>query len=324
MTRKKIIKKRGKKLVKKKRVRAGSVKPYKVKKGRMLAVREVLASYGVPAAKLAERKVLSGVEDKTYFKRNNVALFHGDCRSVLAQLPENSVDMIFADPPYNLSNGGFTVHAGRRVSVNKGEWDKSRGLKEDFEFHLDWLKACKRVLKPNGTIWISGTYHSIYACGFALQMLGFKILNDIAWFKPNASPNLSGRYFTASHETLLWARKDPNGKHTFNYKLMKTGEWPNDFLKKPDKQMRSVWAIGTPKNGEKKFGKHPTQKPLELLRRIVLASSNKGDIILDPFTGSSTTGIAAHLYGRKFIGIDTEKDYLDLSIKRFNNLVNSL
>ena len=136
MTRKKIIKKKGKKLVKKKRVRAGSVKPYKVKKGRMLAVREVLASYGVPAAKLAERKVLSGVEDKTYFKRNNVALFHGDCRSVLAQLPENSVDMIFADPPYNLSNGGFTVHAGRRVSVNKGDWDKSKGLKKDCEFHL--------------------------------------------------------------------------------------------------------------------------------------------------------------------------------------------
>ena len=258
---------------------------------------------------------------KPYYEKPKFKLYNADCLKILADLDENSVDMVFADPPYLLSNGGFSVHAGKRVSVNKGEWDKSNGLKKDFEFHLEWIKAVKRVLKPSGTLWISGTYHSIYQCGFALQVAGFHVLNDIAWFKPNASPNLSGRYFTASHETLLWARKDPNGKHTFNYKLMKAGEWPNDFLKKPDKQMRSVWAIGTPKNGEKKFGKHPTQKPLELLRRIVLASSNKGDIILDPFTGSSTAGIASTILGkRKFIGIDTEKDFLDVSIKRFKEI----
>jgi site-specific DNA-methyltransferase (adenine-specific) len=149
-------------------------------------------------------------------------------------------------------------------------------------------------------------------------------LNDIAWFKPNAAPNLSCRFFTASHETLIWARKDKKSKHTFNYELMKNGEWNGDFIKKPATQMRSVWAIGTPKPDEKKFGKHPTQKPLELLKRVVLASTNKGDLIIDPFTGSSTTGIAAYLTGRKFIGIDTDKKFLDLSIKRFNDAKNKV
>ncbi|KKT35728.1 MAG: methylase N-4/N-6 domain protein, partial [Parcubacteria group bacterium GW2011_GWA2_44_12] len=230
----------------------------------------------------------------------------------------------FADPPYLLSNGGFTVHAGRRVSVNKGEWDKSNGLKKDFDFHLEWILSVRRVLKPHGTIWISGTYHSIYQCGFALQVRKFHILNDIAWFKPNASPNLSCRFFTASHETLIWARKDKNAKHTFNYDLMKNGKWPEDQLKKPGLQMRSVWAMGTPKTVEKKFGKHPTQKPEDLLKRIVLASTNKGDLVLDPFTGSSTTGIAAYLLGRGFIGIDTDKKYLNLSIKRFEELDRNL
>lgn len=267
----------------------------------------------------AEKKILTEV-GKPYFHKNNFALYLGSSVNLLEKLPQNSVDMVFADPPYNLSNGGFTVHAGRRVSVNKGDWDKSRGLEKDFEFHLKWIAACRDVLKPGGTIWISGTYHSIYQCGYALQLVGFHILNDIAWFKPNASPNLSGRYFTASHETLIWARKDRKAKHTFNYQEMKSGTWAEDFLKRPNKQMRSVWAIGTPKSEEKKFGKHPTQKPLALLNRIVKASTNKGDIILDPFTGSSTTGIAAIMNGRKFIGIDTEENYLDLSIKRFKDL----
>lgn len=264
-------------------------------------------------------KVLEGVFKKAFFADKSFVLFREDCIELLKQIPENTIDMIFADPPYNLSNGGFTVHAGKMVSVHKGDWDKSKGVDQDFEFHTRWIQECYRVLKPNGTIWISGTYHSIYQCGFALQLLGYKILNDITWFKPNASPNLSGRYFTASHETLLWARKDPNGKHTFNYQEMKNGNWhETDFIKKDGKQMRSVWALGTPRTDEKTFGKHPTQKPLALLERIVLASSNKGDIILDPFTGSSTTGLAAVKHGRKFIGIDLEKEYLDLSKKRFN------
>ncbi len=257
---------------------------------------------------------------KPYFEAPDFTLFHADCLALLASLPSESVDMIFADPPYNLSNGGFTCHAGKRVPVKKGDWDVSQGIKKDFEFHMAWIAACKRVLKKNGTIWISGTYHSVYACGFALQLQDFHMLNDIAWYKPNAAPNLSTRFFTASHETVLWARKSKNGKHTFNYEIMKNGKWPGDFIKKPGKQMRSVWAIPTPKPEEKRFGKHPTQKSLELLKRIVLASTNEGDVILDPFTGSSTTGLAAAMYGRKFIGIDTEPKYLELSIKRFEKL----
>ena len=270
-----------------------------------------------------EKKLLSSIKQKPYFAGKNLVLYNANCLKILEQLPENSVDMIFADPPYLLSNGGFTCHAGQMVSVNKGQWDVSNGLKKDFEFHLSWIEACKRVLKPGGTIWISGTYHSIYQCGFALQVAKFHILNDIAWLKPNASPNLSCRFFTASHETLIWARKDKKGKHKFNYKAMKDGNWPEDFIKKPGLQMRSVWAIYPPRNGEKKFGKHPTQKPIDLLARIVLASTDKGDLIIDPFTGSSTTGLASFLNDRKFIGIDLEKKYLDLSIKRLKDLEKS-
>ena len=257
---------------------------------------------------------------KPYFKKDNFTLYLANCADILAEMPENSVDMIFSDPPYLLSNGGFTCQNGQMVSVDKGQWDVSNGLKKDFEFHLSWIKACHRVLKPGGTIWISGTYHSIYQCGFALQVAKYHILNDIAWFKPNASPNLSCRFFTASHETLIWARKDKAGKHKFNYDLMKNGDWPDDFIKKPGLQMRSVWSINPPKPVEKKFGKPPTQKPIDLLVRIVMASTDKGDLILDPFTGSSTTGLAANLNDRKFIGIDLEKKYLDLSIKRLDDL----
>lgn len=260
------------------------------------------------------------IEQKPYFQKDNFTLYHANSLEFLKTLPEDSVDMIFADPPYLLSNGGFTCHAGKMVSVDKGQWDVSNGLKKDFEFYLEWTKSCHRILKPSGTIWVSGTYHSIYQCGFALQVNKFHILNDISWFKPNAAPNLSCRFFTASHETLVWARKDKKAKHIFNYDLMKNGEWSADFIKKPNLQMRSVWAIGTPKSIEKRFGKHPTQKPEDLLKRIVLASTNKGDMIVDPFTGSSTTGIVAHLFSRQFIGIDTDKNYLDLSIKRFEEL----
>ena len=267
-----------------------------------------------------EKKILTSIKDKPYFIENDFVLYHKDCLKILEQLPENSIDMVFADPPYLLSNGGFTVHAGKMVSVNKGDWDKSNGLEKDFEFHLEWIKAVKRILKPSGTLWISGTYHSIYQCGFALQVAGFHVLNDIAWFKPNASPNLSCRFFTASHETLIWARKDKKAKHVFNYDLMKNGVWPEDALKKPGLQMRSVWSMGTPRPSEKKFGKHPTQKPIDLLKRVILASTNKGDIILDPFTGSSTTGIASVINNRKFIGIDLDKSFLDLSVKRYKDI----
>lgn len=259
-----------------------------------------------------------------YYTKAGFKLYLGDSLRLLSQFADDTFDMIFADPPYNLSNGGFTVHAGRMVSVNKGEWDKSKGFEDDYDFHYRWMEACRRVLKTSGTLWVSGTYHSIYQCGHALQALGYHILNDIAWFKPNASPNLSCRYFTASHETLIWARKNKATKHYFNYAYMREGNWKEDFLKKAGKQMRSVWAIGTPKGIERTFGKHPTQKPIALLKRVVLASTKKGDYILDPFTGSSTTGLAAYLYGRSFIGIDTKKEYLDLSIKRFEELEGNL
>jgi site-specific DNA-methyltransferase (adenine-specific) len=269
---------------------------------------------------ITERKILSIVKDKPYYIKDNFVLYLGDSLKILQQLPENSIDMIFADPPYNLSNGGFTVHAGKMVSVNKGVWDISRGFDGDYDFHYHWLEACKRVLKPSGTLWVSGTYHSIYQCGHALQSLGYHILNDISWFKPNATPNLSCRFFTASHETLIWARKDKKAKHVFNYDLMKNGDWSEDKIKKPNLQMRSVWSINPPQTEEKKYGKHPTQKPLDLLRRIVLSSTNEGDVVLDPFAGSSTTGIASAMYGRKYIGIDTDKNFLELSRKRFNDL----
>ncbi len=257
---------------------------------------------------------------KPYYEKPHFHLYHDDCLQILANMPENSVDMIFADPPYFLSSGSFTCQNGKMVSVKKGDWDLSNGTKRNFDFHMEWIKACKRILKPAGTIWISGTYHSIFQCGFALQANEFHILNDISWFKPNASPNLSCRFFTASHETLIWARKEKKAKHFFDYSLMKNGEWSEDKFKKPGLQMRSVWSINTPKKTEKKFGKHPTQKPEALLKRIILASTKKGDLILDPFTGSTTTGIIANKYGRRFMGIDTEKKYLDQAIKRFEDI----
>ncbi len=258
---------------------------------------------------------------KAYYNRKGLRLYHGDAVETMNSLPEKSVDMIFADPPYNLSNGGFTCHAGKRVSVNKGKWDTSNGVEDDFKFHFNWIEACRRILKDNGSLWISGTYHSIYSCGFALQKQGWHIINDISWFKPNAAPNLSCRMFTASHETLLWVRKSKSAKHTFNYDIVKNGDWQNDVLKKPGKQMRSVWSINTPKPIEKKYGKHPTQKPEALLRRIILSSSNPRDIILDPFCGSATTGVVSVRNKRMFIGIDQEKEYLDnLAKPRLNDV----
>jgi site-specific DNA-methyltransferase (adenine-specific) len=263
------------------------------------------------------------MSSEPYFTDGTFTLYSGDCLRILSELPDESVDLIFADPPYNLSNGGFTCHAGRRAPVDKGAWDVSSGIEEDFRFHEKWIRECRRILKESGSIWISGTYHSIYSCGFALQKSGFHILNDICWFKPNAPPNLSIRYFTASHETLIWARKGRGSRHTFNYQLLKAGDWPGDELKKAGRQMRTVWSIPSPRGMEKRYGSHPTQKPCALLKRIILACSREGDLVLDPFTGSSTTGIAACATGRRFIGIDTEPKFLDLSLARYRDLVRS-
>lgn len=256
---------------------------------------------------------------KSYYKKEDVTLYNDDCIQRLGKLPQNSVNMIFADPPYFLSNGGVTCKAGKMVSVNKGKWDKSKGNDVDYEFTLKWLKACRNVLDDNGSIWISGTLHNIYKVGFALEKTGYDIINEISWFKPNAPPNLACRYFTHSHETVLWARKSKSSKHTFNYKLMKNWDVNKDKINNQGKQMRSVWSIPLTPPSEKGFGKHPTQKPLELLHRIIVSSSNPGDTVLDPFHGSGTTGVAAKKLGRKYIGIEKEKKFLDISVKRIEN-----
>ena len=246
----------------------------------------------------------------------DIKLYCDDCLERLKKIPPESIDMIFADPPYFLSNGGITCHNGKMVSVNKGTWDVSSGIEEDLRFHTKWIKACRRVLKPNGTLWISGTYHSIYICGYALQKLGFEIINDICWYKPNAAPNLSCKCFTASHETLLWAKKNKDAKYAFNYKSMKELTCPKDPIKNDNKQMRSVWTISTTRKSEKKMGNHPTQKPEELLERIILSSTNEGDTVLDPFMGSGTTGVVCNRLRRNFIGIEKLKEYVALSEKR--------
>jgi site-specific DNA-methyltransferase (adenine-specific) len=245
-------------------------------------------------------------------------LFVGDCLEILRTFAEGSFDMVFADPPYNLSNGGFTCQSGAMVSVNKGSWDQSKGLNEDFRFQLHWMMECQRVLKEDGTIWVSGTYHNIYLCGYALLTLGFNILNDICWFKPNASPNLSCRYFTASHESLIWASKRKGVSHTFNYVEMKTSDYPEDKLKNPEKQMRTVWSIPVTPPSEKRLGRHPTQKPLALMDRVVRSSTRLGDRILDPFCGSGSTGVSALRNGRSFVGIDSNIEYVGLAKARID------
>ncbi len=255
---------------------------------------------------------------EAYFQEEDVKLFHDNCLEVLPILEKESVDLIFADPPYRLSNGGITCKAGKIALVDKGDWDKSQGFEEDYKFTYQWLKLCKEVLKQNGTIWISGTPHNIFQVGHALQSLGFHIMNEITWFKPNAPPNLSCRYFAHAHESIIWAKKSKDARHTFNYETMKS--W-NDRISPAGKQMRSVWSIHLTPLEEKNNGRHPTQKPLELLRRVILSSSRQGDLVLDPFTGSGTTGVIAKKFNRKFIGVEVEKEFCDLAIKRMNTTI---
>jgi len=243
-------------------------------------------------------------------------LIQGDSLIELKKIKSNSIDLIFSDPPYFLSNNGISCQNGKMVSVNKGKWDKSKGFKENVKFHKAWIKECKRILKPNGSIAISGTYHSIYQCGFILQELGFKIINDITWFKPNGAPCLACKNFTASHETIIWASKSELSKHTFNYDLLKKWDVSKDKVNHQGKQMRSVWSIPLTPQSEKTHGKHPTQKPMELLKRIITAASNEGDTVLDPFMGSGTTGVVAKLLKRNFIGIEMDKQYVELAKKR--------
>jgi len=249
--------------------------------------------------------------------KHHIRIYQGDYLEILEKIPEDSVDLVFADPPYFLSNGGITCHAGRMVSVNKGEWDKLPGpdlgpvrarFDKVHEFNTTWLAACQRVLKPNGSIWVSGTAHVIHSVGFAMQQLGFKLLNDISWVKPNPPPNLSCRYFTHATETIIWAAKNSKSRHTFNYKLMR--QHPGG------KQMKSVWNLWPPEKWEKRFGKHPTQKPVALLERILLASSNEGDLVFDPFLGSGTTLLAAFRLHRRSLGCELSAEFLTLSLRR--------
>lgn len=254
-----------------------------------------------------------GISKKFYYKNDSFSLINDDTFNALDSFENSTFDMIFADPPYFLSSDGITCSGGKMVSVNKGDWDKSLSVKEKHTFNRKWIKECYRVLKDNGTIWISGTLHNIYSIGMALEEEGFKIINNITWQKTNPPPNLACKTFTHSTETILWARKDlKKNKYTFNYELMKELNH--------NKQMMDVWTTSLTKPSEKKQGKHPTQKPLEILDRIILASTKENDLILDPFCGSSTTGISAIKLNRKYIGIDNNKDYLDLSIRRFEEL----
>jgi site-specific DNA-methyltransferase (adenine-specific) len=240
----------------------------------------------------------------------------GDSLALMQTLPGDSADCIWTDPPYLLSNDGITCVAGRMVKVNKGEWDRSRGIELDHEFNRTWLAACHRILKPGGSIWVSGTLHVYLSVGMAMQQIGFRILNDIVWEKPAPPPNLGCRCFTHSTEILLWATKAKKGskaRHKFNYEAMKA--------ENGGKQMKNVWRFSTPPHEEKQLGKHPTQKPVALIARCLRATTDPGDLVLDPFAGSGSTGVAALKLGRHFVGYEQDETYALLAARRLMEAV---
>lgn len=243
---------------------------------------------------------------KPYYKSldKNFYLLHGDCTELMPRF-EHKFDMIFADPPYFLSNNGMSIQSGKIVSVNKGLWDRSLGFDYINEFNRKWLTLVRDKMKEDATIWVSGTMHNIFSIGQILIELGFRILNVITWQKTNPPPNFSCRFFTHSTEQIIWARKSEKVPHYFNYELMKELNG--------DKQMKDVWALPAIAPWEKKQGKHPTQKPLSVLTRIILASTKPNAWVLDPFAGSSTTGIAANLANRRYLGIESEIEYVEIS-----------
>ncbi|MDT0554501.1 DNA-methyltransferase [Patiriisocius hiemis] len=244
-------------------------------------------------------------------KDENFKLIKGDCRKVIPKL-DKQFDLVFADPPYFLSNGGDTIQSGKIVKVDKGKWDRTTTKRIMRNFNRKWLSEVRNVMKNDASLWISGSFHNIFNIAEILTDLDFKILNAVTWQKTNPPPHLACRYFTHSTEVIIWARKQEKKAHYFNYNLMKE---IND-----GKQMKDVWTLPAIAPWEKKFGKHPTQKPLSVLTRIILASTKPDALILDPFTGSSTTGIAANLLSRKFIGIDTLNKFLNLGIERKKEL----
>lgn len=252
---------------------------------------------------------------KPFYRSDNrdFTLLHGDTMKLLPKI-DHLFDMVFADPPYFLSNDGFSIQSGKVVSVNKGKWDRSHGFEYVNNFNRKWISLVRGKMKENATIWISGTMHNIFSIGQVLTELNFKILNVITWQKTNPPPNLSCRYFTHSTEQIIWARKNEKVSHYYNYALMKKLNY--------NKQMKDVWTLPAIARWEKSCGKHPTQKPLSVLTRAILASTEKNAWILDPFTGSSTAGIAANLLNRRFLGIDNEKDFLEISKKRREEIDN--
>ena len=251
----------------------------------------------------------------SYYKssNNDFTIIQGDCVETLSKF-EFGFDMVFADPPYFLSGGGISCQSGKVVCVDKGDWDKPSSPEEMDRFNLRWLSACRDHMKDNATIWISGTHHNIFSVQQQLLKLGFKILNVITWAKTNPPPNISCRYFTYSTEFIIWARKSPKAPHYFNYELMKELN--------ANKQMTDVWQLPAIAKWEKSCGKHPTQKPLGLLARIIQASTQPGAWILDPFSGSGTTGIAANLLRRRYLGLEKEDEFLSMSKARREEIEN--
>ena len=248
-------------------------------------------------------------EENIFYENDKGVLILDDTFEAMRKMKDESVDMIFADPPYFLSNDGISCQGGRMVSVNKGDWDKETETVDKHQFNLAWIKECYRILKPSGTIWISGTFHNIYSVGMALEENNFKIINNITWRKTNPPPNLACKCFTHSTETVIWAKKDlKKAKPIFNYALMKELNG--------GKQMKDVWESPLTPPKEKKFGKHPTQKPMFLLNRIVEASTNEGCVVLDPFVGSGTTALSAYIHNCYFIGIDNNAEYLEIAKAR--------
>lgn len=248
---------------------------------------------------------------KIRYKDELSTLIQGNSLELLKDIESNSIDVVMTDPPFFLSNGGITCQNGKMVSVDKGDWDKLDSMTME-EFYMEILIELKRILKPDGSLWIFGTMHNIYTLGYLLNKLGFKIMNNIVWQKTNPAPNLGCRMFTHSTETILWAKQNEKSKHIFNYYLMKE---IND-----GKQMKDVWTTSTTKKSEKTFGKHPTQKPLEIMERLVLASTNEDSVILDPFAGSGTTLVAASKLKRKSIGIELESAFVDIAVKRIEDI----
>jgi site-specific DNA-methyltransferase (adenine-specific) len=262
-----------------------------------------------------------GPTDRPYWETADGAgsLWAGDQASLFSGIEDASIDCIWTDPPYFLSNDGQTCRSGRRSSVNKGDWDRSRGLTVDAAWTEAWLSQCWRVLKPHGSLWVSGTLHGYLLVGASIQRLGFKLLNDIVWEKPNPPPNLGCRCFTHSTEIVLWASKpDSQGKsrHVFNYAEMRAAN--------QGRQMKNVWRLQAPGAAEKQHGRHPTQKPVALIERCLVASTHTGDRVLDPFAGSGSTGAAALPLGRRFIGFEQDPEHIALAARRLEALVSRL